>query len=423
MGELDQARRHGCINEESIVAEFIEQADPRVIGQRLTEYRKAAGVTQAEAADHLGLSRPTFIAIEKGTREAKPEELVKLAELYHRSLHDIVRLGAPAVALEPHLRASLDPADRDIEGLTQAVAELNDLATDYGELERLLKAQMKIVHPPEVALPARGDIQQFAETVALRERARFRLGDGPVHDLRSMLETHVGVRVFCGKMPSGISGMYAYVAELGYCLMINRLHPRTRRRVSMTHEYGHFLCDRHKPGVDFLERSGRKPRNEGFCDAFAMSFLMPRAGVAQFFHDVVETTGDFQVADLVRLSDAYVVSLEAATRRLENLGLVGKGMWDLLKFQGFSPKKARERLGVEESPEEAPELLPERYRQLAVRAFLQDLLSEGQLAKFLRVDRLTARQIVERESTRDIGSDDEPDEQQARLDFSLFSQQ
>ncbi len=399
----------------------IEQTDPRVIGQRLAEFRKAAGFTQADAADHLAMSRPTFIAIEKGMREAKPDELVSLAKLYKRDVHEIVRAGAHVVALEPHLRANLDPSEREIVGLAHTVGELSDLATDYRELERILGAQLKVVHPPEIVLPPKGDLQEFAESVALRERSRFRLGDGPLHHIRTILETQVGVRVFYGGMPKGVSGMFAYIPDLGYCAMINRLHPKTRRRVSLTHEYGHFLCDRHKPGVDLVERAGRKPRNEVFCDAFSMSFLLPRAGVSQFFHDVVESTGDFQVADLVRLSDYFLVSLEAGARRLEALGLVNKGMWDMLKSRGFSHKRARERLGLTELPEEPPELLPERYRQLAVRAFQQELITEGQLAKFLRVDRLTAREIVDHESIRDIGSDDEPDQKQAQLSFSLFS--
>jgi len=404
------------------VSDIDDGAEPRTIGQRLTEYRKAANLTQAQAADHLGMSRPTFIAIEKGLRNAKPEELVRLAALYGRSLHEIVRTGAEVIALEPHLRSNLDAAEREVDGLTKTVQALSDLATDYRELERLLRSRLKVVHPPEVAIPPRGDVQEFAESVAGRERARLRLGDGPIHHLRSILEANVGVRVFYDQMPSGVSGMYAYVAELGYCVMINRLHPKTRRRLSLTHEYGHFLCDRHKPGIDFLTPTGRKPRNEYFCDAFAMNFLMPRTGVSQFFHDVVETSRDFQVADLVRMSDFYEVSLEAATRRLEALRLVGKDTWEMLRSHGFSPKRARERLGIPESPEATPDLLPERYRQLAVRAFEQGLITEGQLARFLRVDRLTARQIVDRESIRDLGSSGQPEQQQARLDFSLFSE-
>ena len=48
--------------------------------------------------------------------------------------------------------------------------------------------------------------------------------------------------------------MYAYSAELGACILINRNHPPERRRVSMLHEYGHFLLstDRYKPGIDYL---------------------------------------------------------------------------------------------------------------------------------------------------------------------------
>jgi len=41
------------------------------------------------------------------------------------------------------------------------------------------------------------------------------------------------------------------------------------------------------------------------------------------------------------------------------------------------------------------ELLPPRYVSLAVEAFRKEHLSEGQLAKFLRTDRVSARLQVE----------------------------
>src|SRR4051794_22722404 len=51
------------------------EIDPRVLGQRIAESRKARGKTQEEVAEFLGCSRPTYIAIEKGDRAAKPEEI------------------------------------------------------------------------------------------------------------------------------------------------------------------------------------------------------------------------------------------------------------------------------------------------------------------------------------------------------------
>ena len=59
-----------------------EPVSPRIVGQRLAEARKSRGMTQEAAAGHLGLSRPTFIAIEKGDRAAKRVEIIKLAALY-----------------------------------------------------------------------------------------------------------------------------------------------------------------------------------------------------------------------------------------------------------------------------------------------------------------------------------------------------
>ena len=68
-----------------------EPASPRTIGQRLAEARKIRGITQEVAAEHLGISRPTFIAIEKGERAAKDAEIVKLAALYGQPVHRFVR--------------------------------------------------------------------------------------------------------------------------------------------------------------------------------------------------------------------------------------------------------------------------------------------------------------------------------------------
>ena len=53
----------------------VNHIDPKLLGQRLVEARKARGVTQEDAAKHLECSRPILIAIEKGTRPAKRRSL------------------------------------------------------------------------------------------------------------------------------------------------------------------------------------------------------------------------------------------------------------------------------------------------------------------------------------------------------------
>src|SRR5947209_15204194 len=81
--------------------------NPRSLGQRLAEARKARGITQEAAAAHLGCSRPTYIAIEKGERPAKPEEIVKLATLFAKPVHELLRQSEPVTVLSPQLRAEV----------------------------------------------------------------------------------------------------------------------------------------------------------------------------------------------------------------------------------------------------------------------------------------------------------------------------
>ena len=400
-----------------------QRVDPVTLGQRLSEARKESGRTQQQAAEHLGCSRPILIAIEKGTRPARPEEIVKLATFYGRPVHELVRPGEPAVALEPHLRAAVDTTRTDVTEVNEAVKVLERFAEDYRELERLTQSPMVFNYLPEYPIPTNVNLVTFAEDVATRERSRLFLGDQPILDLRGLLEAEVGVRVFFGPMPSSIAGMYAFVVDLGYCILINRKHPRERQRASLAHEYGHFLCSRHKPGIDYLTGSSHKPPVERFAEVFAMSFLMPQSGVSKQFHEIVHSRGDFQVADLCRLSSFYFVSVHAMALRLEDLGLIDKGTWNHLVEKGFRPAAAKESMELPTPSAESDEPYPERYKYLAVQAFQEETISEGQLAHFLRCDRVTAREIVEECLSRlEVDSGGNLDLLQLRFRDSLLKQ-
>jgi hypothetical protein len=94
------------------------------------------------------------------------------------------------------------------------------------------------------------------------------------------------------------------------------------------------------------------------------------------------------------LAGYYFVSVEALARRLEDLGLLPSGTWDRLQRAGFRVREAQSLLGLVAKSEDS-HLLPIRYRYLATEAFERGELSEGQYARFLRVDRLEARRIAE----------------------------
>ncbi len=192
----------------------IEQLDPRVLGQRLAEARKARGVTQEDAAKHIGCSRPTFIAIEKGNRYPKADEIVTLASLYGRKVNDLVRPGEPVGDLQPHLRAVAQRLKADDVEIVDAIAALQRFAEDYHRLEGLLNVPLRMNYPPEVYL-GRGNVCDVAEDVATQERQRLGLGDQPVIHLRSLLEAEVGLRILYEDLPSKLAGMFGYSSEFG----------------------------------------------------------------------------------------------------------------------------------------------------------------------------------------------------------------
>lgn len=398
----------------------LEQLDPKTLGQRLSDARKARGVTQGDAAKHLGCSRPTFIAIEKGTRATSSEEIVKLCSLYGRKVNEIVRLGEPLADLQPHLRAVAQHMKADDAELLKAIADLQRFAEDYNHLEKILKVPLHLNYPTEVQLGRYVDVSGLAEDEAIKERQRLGLGDQPVIHLRSLLEAEVGLRIIYEDLPSRIAGMFAYSGEFGGVIAVNRKHPAERRRATQLHEYGHLITDRFKPGIDYLSFPGRKPSNERFAESFSMAFLMPATSVRRRFNQVVNDSGDFHIADLCRLSHFYFVSLEAMTLRLEGLGLIPNGVRDHLKESRFEVRRASEMLDLKRHPV-ADRRFPDRFVFLAAQAFDRGELSEGELASMLRCDRVSAREIVDQFlTTTDVSENGQIRQMQIESDMSLL---
>ena len=91
----------------------------------------------------------------------------------------------------------------------------------------------------------------------------------------------------------------------------------------------------------------------------------------------------------------YFVSVAAMMLRLEQIGVLPRGTWDRLRDRGFKVREAQQQLGL--TPQASSDgSLPARYEFLAVRAYESSELSEGELARYLRTDRVSARRIVQR---------------------------
>ncbi|HWP43726.1 MAG TPA: XRE family transcriptional regulator [Blastocatellia bacterium] len=374
---------------------ILDQMDPKVLGARLQEARKARGMTQQAVADEMEMARTTLVAIEKGERRVSPQELIKLAALYGRPVSEFVSRQIVTASFVPQFRAEWKGDFERSEDIEKAGDELQRLAEDYVELERLCGLPMAKAYPPIYETSGSAP-EQAAEETAAAERNRLGIGDGPISNLRDRLETDAGLRIFYFAMPPKVSGVFAYNDVLGGCVGINANHPRDRRNWSLAHEYGHFLTNRYRAEITFLSERRRQSAWERFADTFAENFLMPASGINRRFTELYRSNpnGQITLAQLCNLADLYQVSVQALIIRLEKLRRLTAGTWDRLESEGFKPRRAQQLLGIDANPAEQY-LLPRRYLNLAVMAYKKALLSEGQLARFLRSDRVSARVLVE----------------------------
>ena len=370
-----------------------EGLNPIEIGRRLRIARETADMTQAHAAASINVARTTLVAMEKGQRAVRTAELLPLAKLYETSVNALLRRESVYVDLVPRFRKlpackeeSSDEAARVLEALVQAEVEL----------ENLLGVIRPRNYPPQRPLMP-GDVRTQAENDATELRHKLGLGLAPVHDVTSLLELDLGIRVYVRRLDARVSGLFAYDEQVGACILLNANHPRERRAQSAAHELGHFVSSRQAPEV--LYGDGREnSREERYAIAFARAFLTPARTVMQRFRDVTQGASHLTRRHVILLAHAFGVSREAMVRRFEELSLTKSGTWDWFEGNGgITNEQAKQVLGdtavVDPIDAKSPTTL--RLSLLAAEAWRQELLGEGQLARLLRLDRVQLREILD----------------------------
>ena len=372
----------------------LDQTAPAAIGERLRVAREAADITQAAAAEAAGMARTTLLAIEKGQRRIRIDELQRLAQCYGISVNALFRQEAVQLDLLPRFRRLPDSGDTAVAG---AARLLTDLARAEIELEDLLG-----IHHPRNDPPRRpilpGDVRAQAEQDALEVRQWLGLGLGPVTDIVSLLELQIGVRVFVRTLDARISGLFAYDEAVGACMLFNANHRPERRAQTAAHELGHLVSTRGEPEV-LLEGSPEQTREERYAGAFGRGFLTPMRAVAQKFQEITAGASHLTRRHVILLAHLFGVSREAMVRRLEELGLARSGTWDWFKDHGgITDQHAHEALGdvAQRVPGGAAERAASiRLGLMASEAWRRGLLSEGQLARLLVLDRVALRALLD----------------------------
>lgn len=210
----------------------------------------------------------------------------------------------------------------------------------------------------------------------------------------------MGIRLYQRRLPSKISGLFTYESAVGAAILLNASHPLSRRRQSAAHEIGHFVATRDAPEV--LDDSETfTSREERYANAFGRAFLTPRKAVEAKFRELTAGESRLSRRVVILLADAFSISNEAMVRRLEELGCVRAGTWDwfLSNGGGITKEDVEKVLGRSQpikdaGQEEAAKPFSPKLGLMAYRVWKRELLTEGQLAELLKVDRTTLRSFL-----------------------------
>lgn len=403
--------------------------DANRLGQRLAEARSKSGLTQEQAADHLGLPRTALVQIEAGRRAVSTLELAELAKLYRTPVGGFFQEG-PAKDDDPLVALGRVTDElRDDPATDQSIRECVAIFREGATLEAELGREHSPL-PPSYATTARTQAEAAAQGIAAadQERSRLGLGDAPIADMCRLISEQ-GIWATSTRLVDGISGLFLNHPATGAAIVVNSGHAPARKRFSYAHEYAHALFDRERVAT-VTARTNATELIERRANAFAAAFLMPQRGVEALLRSMHKggpsrrTLVSYDVAGENRLESEeravpgsqaltyreaaslalhFRTSFAAACYRLRELGYVNKAELDAMLQQEPLGKAYMVFTNPDEDIEKAPgaatddnekELIGQMI-PLILEAYSRKVISRGKVRELATMLGLPEDQVLQ----------------------------
>lgn len=299
---------------------------PGILGFKLRRLRENAGLSQQDLANAVNLSSEYISLLELARRTPSLATLTILAEFFKKEITYFLE--------EKEIEFQALFQDKKINKKTKAeLKKFQKFCQGYLELEDLAGRHLE---------PAPIYSSISPERLAYEERQRLGLGDAPVPDIFSVLESN-GLRIMLYPLSEDarISGIFIYLEdEEAAFALINNAQSYEDQVTSAAHVYCHYLRDRCSgPIVDntdvlveeYLELY--HPR-EKFAQSFASHFLIPRSTLKT----IVEKefcTNRLEFEDVLYIRRYFQVSLRGILRALKEMNCLSDGQFK--KFQKLKP--------------------------------------------------------------------------------------
>lgn len=280
---------------------------PKVIPERIREAREGRGYSLETFADALGVTRQAIAQYEIGQIGPSAEGLSRIMSLTEQPASFFVH---------PRRRkaeSSSMPFWRSLKRMEQAART---------RITRRLEWACDVVDYVEsyIQLPAVGipDLQwdfdhgsmDDIEDIAIRLRADWSLGYGPIHDIIPLLEFH-GVVLLREKVScEDMDAVSRWQAGRPYILFSSETESQPRINFNLAHELGHVILH---SGIEVTSENLSKIERQ--ANRFAGAFLLPKTS---FPDEVLSTSIDY----FLTLKGRWRVAVAAMVYRCKDLGIL-----------------------------------------------------------------------------------------------------
>lgn len=335
-----------------------------MIGSRIQQARKAAGLSLRALAEKAGVSAMAISKYENNQSVPSSGVLLALAKA----------LGVRTEYFFRQVEIELEDVNhREHEALPKkeerkVLADVKEQLERWMTLEEILPSPWGTAFSLPKKLPRQIDHLDAIEEVAIALRGHWSIGLGPIPDLIDALESH-GIKVLITRYDGHkhFNGLSARIKEVPV-VVVGQSWTGDRQRFTLAHELGHLvLHGRLSDGLD----------EEVACHRFAGAFLVPKP-------KVLATLGEkrswLEPRELHLLKQEWGLSMMAWSFRAKNLGVINQQTNREIWSQYMRAWKDAKQEPGEVVKAEQPRL----FAQSVYRALAEELISESKAAELLK---------------------------------------
>lgn len=336
-----------------------------MIGNRIKQARKAAGLSLRALADKAGVTAMAISKYENNQSTPSSEVLIALAKSLNVRTEYFFRKTSIELEEVNHRDHHLLPANEE----KKVIADVKEQLERWAELEKFVPAPWSIPFNLPESLPQRITSFDEIEDVATRVRSHWDLGLNSISDLIDTIETK-GIKVLITQYDGhkNFDGLSARVNGAPV-VVVGKHWTSDRQRFTLAHELGHLVLH---------DRLGDALDEELACHRFAGAFLVPKASVIGCLGVRRKA---LEPQELLILKLDWGLSMQAWSYRAKDLGVISESTHKELWRSHLRHWKAAGKEPGEQYDKEKPQL----FEQLIFRALAEEKIGESKAAELLKM--------------------------------------